>query len=183
MSNDLTGTPHLWILDSVGILSETPVWISKIIYIPTTAADDLLFKEWNENTTVATGTKSGETAVSIASSSVLTVTGKLPSTIADGHVFEITATDGDTTNLGKRVVESNAGNDNSITIQEDNWQDESGKTYSWQTFATVNSIVLKAGASDASPIHVDFGVKGRRFPNLTLETIDHGYAYVYLLIS
>lgn len=43
------------------------------------------------------------------------------------------------------------------------------------------AIVLKAGASDASPIHIDFGPQGRRFAGLTVDTIDGGTLYLYLL--
>jgi len=44
------------------------------------------------------------------------------------------------------------------------------------------AIVLKAGASDASPIHVDFGEKGRKLPSLKVKTIDGGTAYIYFRI-
>ncbi|MCK4829687.1 hypothetical protein KA005_78915 [bacterium] len=44
------------------------------------------------------------------------------------------------------------------------------------------AIVLKAGASDVSPIHVDFGEKGRALPSLKVNTIDGGTAYIYFRI-
>ena len=50
----------------------------------------------------------------------------------------------------------------------------------FQTGGSVNAIVLKAGASDASPIHVDFGEKGKRVAGIKCSTIDGGTAYVYL---
>jgi len=176
MANDLTGSPHLWILDSVGILSETPVWIERIVYIPAAAGNDLVFKQW-EGGEVANGTKDAKTGT-IATNNTLTSTGNLPSDIADGHIFEIWKSSGAAANKAKRVVET-AGDNNAVVIQEDDWTDETA-IYSWRTFATVNAIVLKAGASDASPIHFYFTEKGREFPNLTLETISGGTAYVYL---
>lgn len=179
MSNDLTGTPHLWILDEPGILSERPIIISKIIYIPDAADDDVLFKEWDESTTVAAGSLSGKVG-NISSTSTFTSTGNIPSTIADGHIFEITSSTGTSDNYGKKLVET-AGDNNDVVIHEDDWTNEAtSETYSWRTFATVSSIVLKAGASDASPIHLPFEGNGRIFPNLTLETIDAGTVYVYL---
>ncbi len=182
MSNDLTGTPHLWRLDEPGILSEKPIIISRIIYIPSAADDDVLFKEWDENTTVAAGSLSGKVG-NISSTSTFTSNGNIPSTIADGHIFEITSSTGTSDNYGKKLVET-AGDTNAVVIHEDDWTNETSSfVYSWQTFATVNSIILKAGASDASPIHFPFGDKGRWFPNLTLETIDGGDVYVYMLIS
>ena len=181
MSNDLTGTPHLWILDEPGILSEKPIIISKIIYIPSAADNDVLFKEWDENTTVAAGSLSGKTGT-IGGVGTFTSTGNLPGTIADGHIFEIISSTGTSDNYGKKLVET-AGDNNDVVIWEDDWTTEGPFVYSWRTFATVSSIVLKAGASDASPIHFPFGDKGRWFPNLVLETISAGTVYVYLLIS
>ncbi len=40
-------------------------------------------------------------------------------------------------------------------------------------------IVLKAGASDASPINIDWP-NGKRVPGMYMNTIDGGTAYVYL---
>ncbi len=45
MANDLTSTPHLWIVTDPAVLSETPVIISRIIYIPGATDNDLLFRE------------------------------------------------------------------------------------------------------------------------------------------
>ena len=40
-------------------------------------------------------------------------------------------------------------------------------------------IVLKAGASDASPINIDWP-EGKHVPGMYMSTIDGGTAYVYL---
>jgi len=179
MSNDLTGTPHLWILDEPGILAERPIIISKIIYIPDAAGNDVLFKEWDENTTVAAGSLSGKVG-NISSTSTFTSAGNIPSTIEDGFIFEITSSTGTSDNHVKKLVET-AGSGDAVVIHEDDWTNEAtSETYSWKTFATVKSIVLKAGASDASPIHLPFEGNGRIFQNLTLETISAGTVYVYL---
>ena len=58
---------------------------------------------------------------------------------------------------------------------------ESSKVCSWKTYTSRNAVVLKAGASDASPITVDYGLQGKAFENLILETIDGGTLYLYLL--
>jgi hypothetical protein len=47
--------------------------------------------------------------------------------------------------------------------------------------ANENAIVLKAGASDASPIHLDFSPRGRKVRDLECLLIDGGTAYVYLM--
>ena len=178
MSNDLTSTPLLWVVDSPGILSETPVYITKIYYLPGTQAHTLIFKQWNENSTVAAGSLNGKEGT-ITSAKTLTSTGNLPSSIADGHIFEITYSNGDQDNLGKKLVEA-AGNGNAITITEDDWENEASIMYNWRTFATVPAAYLIANSGNTDAVELDFGYKGRRFPNLTLETIGSGSAYIYL---
>ena len=100
--------------------------------------------------------------------------------MADGHIFHIKGSNGAAANIGRRVVEA-AGDNNAMTIIEDNWTNEASKVYQWTTYDTSTSVVLKAGAADASAITVYFGDKGRRFPNLMCETIDGGTLYFYML--
>ena len=40
------------------------------------------------------------------------------------------------------------------------------------------AITLKAGAADASPVHISFP-HGRRMPDVKVGTIDAGTAYIY----
>jgi len=44
----------------------------------------------------------------------------------------------------------------------------------------VNAIILKAGASDATPVQISFGEDGRYLNGLKIGTIDGGTAYIYL---
>ena len=44
------------------------------------------------------------------------------------------------------------------------------------------AIQLKAGVTDASPVHISFAPNGRRLPNLKCNTIDGGTAHVYIRI-
>lgn len=183
MSNDLTSTPHLWVLTEPGILTEEMVVISKILFIPVAAGNDLIFKQWNESSTVALGTRSNTSAtISGVGTITATTTTHLPSAIADGHIFEIYVSGGTSDNYGKKLVET-AGDNDDVVIHEDDWTTEGPFNYCWRTFATTSAITMKAGAGDASPIQVDFGPNGRIFPNLTLETISAGTAYVYLRIT
>jgi len=180
MSNDTTSTPLLWSLDTAGFLHYGPVYISRIIYIPSAADDDLVFKTWDENSgdVVSAGTKYLKTGT-ITSTNTLTSTGNLPSGIADSYIFRITASTGAAANIGRHVVET-AGTDDAVVIHGDDWTNEASKVYSWTTYTTSNAIVLKAGNSDASPIQVDWTANPLRLDNITLETIDGGTAYVYL---
>ena len=42
------------------------------------------------------------------------------------------------------------------------------------------AIVLKLGASDASPVRLPMEEGGRKFDGLKIQTIDSGTAYIYL---
>lgn len=44
------------------------------------------------------------------------------------------------------------------------------------------AIVLKAGASDTSPVHLPMEDGGRKLPSLKIGTIDGGTAYIYFRI-
>jgi len=47
--------------------------------------------------------------------------------------------------------------------------------------ASEDAVVLKAGASDASPVHKSFRPQGKTINNLTCTTLSAGTAYVYLM--
>jgi len=170
MANDTTSTPKLWVLDTAGLLlTSRPVCIQKIIYFPNAAADTFTMKQWDESTKLAAGTANSKSG-SITSTDTLTSTSNLPSTIEDGFIFEILGSTGTSDNWGKQLVKT-AGDANAVVVWNDPWTDEGPFYYAWQTFTTVEALTLRAGASDASPIHLDFGPSGKWFPNLTLETI------------
>ena len=50
----------------------------------------------------------------------------------------------------------------------------------FQTDDSEVAFVLKAGATDASPVQLDFTGDERSIPGLKITTIDGGTAYVYL---
>ena len=180
MANDSTSTPLLWVLDTVGFLYTGVVYLSKIVFIPNAASDDVLFNTWDENTAnlVADGYRSLITGT-ITSTDTLTVAGtNLPAAIADGYIFNVTASTGTALNLGRRVVKT-AGTNTAVVIHNDEWTDEGPFVYTWETYKATTAIVLKAGATDASPIQIDFGPKARRIENLSLETLTGGTLYVY----
>lgn len=186
MANDFATTPNLWILDTAGGFYSGIVYISKILFIPNAANDDVLFNTWDESKLVTAGYTAsavGNTGT-ITSNSIMTSTGNLTSAVADGYIFRILSSDGAAANIDRHVVQT-AGNDNAITVhhEQDSWTNEANKIYQWETYAAIPAIVLKAGAGDASPIQIDYGPRGRRFHNLSLETIDGGTVYVHMHTS
>ena len=178
MANDLTSTPNLYVIDSRGIIRTRPVCVSHMIYVPSAAADDITLYQWDENAPVSAGTKTSK-AGAISATKTLTSTGNLSSAVAAGYIFHIRGSSGDQDNLGRKLVEV-AGDDNAITITEDDWTNEDPIYYDWTTYPSTTAYILKAGASDASPIHKDFGERGRWFPNLACHVIDGGQLYIYI---
>jgi len=181
MANSTSGD-GLWSLDTVGLISETPILVRKIIYIPSAAADDVLIKTYTTSE-VSTGGYSNISGITSnpdgTSCRLVVASAYLPAAVADSYVWEMTATSGDQDNKGKYLVKT-AGNN----TQADFWgQFDTAETKlcSWKTYTSRSALVLKAGASDASPIHVDFGPQGKAFENFILETIDGGTVHVYLL--
>ncbi len=177
MANDLTSTPNLWILDTPGMLSPTPVWVRKIIFFPNAADDDVQFRQWFPDSTLAAGTKSQKTGT-ITSTNTLTSAGNLPSTVVDGSVFRIITSDGVVANHDYHVVET-AGDTNAVVVHDDDWTNEATVVYNWTTYLTVPAMTYKAGNSDTSAIR-DTWYPAKRFPNLTLEILDGGSLHVYL---
>ena len=94
MANSYKTTTNLWVVDEIGLLNVRGVTVERVVYFPSTAGDDLILTDKNDN----------------------------------------------------------------------------------------EAIVLKAGASDISGVHLSFGdVAGRKMPSLKVGTIDGGTAYIYLI--
>lgn len=177
MSNDLTSTPNLWILDTPGMLSASMVYIRKIIFFPGAIDDDLQFRQWDLEVPLAAGSKNQKSG-KIETSNTITITGHLPTTIVDGSVFRIVASNGDQDNIGYHVVET-AGDTNAVVVHDDDWDNEASIVYDWETYLTHPAMFYKAGNSDTSPIR-DVWYPAKLFPNLTLEIIDGGTVHVYI---
>jgi hypothetical protein len=176
MSNALTG--RLWVCDSVGILTHSNLTIQRVVFFPGAAAQVLQLNSYDSlSHATAANCKTGQTGT-ITGTTTLTSTGNLPSTIRDGDVFEIYDSSGAAANKSKWLV-ATAGDGNAVVTA--GLTNEASKVYNWRTYPYNIELYLRAGASDASPVTIDFGYRGRRFPNLILETIGGGAAHIYIL--
>jgi hypothetical protein len=180
---------RVWTLDSVGILTNSPVRCQKVIWYPTFVSQILLFNEYKDtsNDKVAAGSKN-YTVGAITSGTTFTSAGNLPATIQAGYIFKLidstnhtTGAAGTAANLLIPELVTTAGTGDAIVCSGAGWTNETGCYYSWITLPSLVAITMKAGASDISPVHLDFGPYGRRFENLILQTIDGGTAYFYLM--
>lgn len=186
MANSTTG--KIWVCDTVGIVKSTPVWIKKIVLYPNAAADLAVLNYWNPEATIAAGTGtimglSGTVTGTITSTTTLTMSAGtyLPSTIADGTVFELTEGTGTSDNLRRPVLVTTAGNNTVVVSSDAVWTNESTKSYSWKTYQNYLFAKLLTAATEKQMIQMDF-CHPFRIPNLILETISSS-AVVYVYIA
>ena len=179
MSNDLT-SGRVWVVDTVGIVTERAIYLRRIVMIPNAANDAANFVYWKgTDDTVSAGTLFNKTGT-ITSNSTLTSTGNLPSDVAAGYIFEITKSSGAAANVDKHLI-ATAGDTNAVIVTLADWTNEASKVYDWRTIKTYQAPYIKAGASDASPVTLDFGPECMRFPNLVLQSLStSAKLYLYL---
>jgi hypothetical protein len=173
MANSTTG--KILVLDTVGIVSKTPVWIKKIVLYPNAAADLAVLNYWNPEALVASGSNTTfGTAYTgtITSTTTLTISGGTLATsaIADGTVFELTEGTGTADNLKRPVLVTTAGNNTVVVSTDAVWTNESTKQYTWKTYQNYLFAKLLTPATEKQMIQMDFA-HPFRLPNLILETV------------
>jgi len=171
MANILTGNPY--VIDSKGIICSRHVLIDALVYVPAAAGNAIVLSSWDEAKPILHVLNGAGT---ISGTNLLTTT-DLITAGATGDVVRIIASNGAAANIGRRQIEAIGSND-TITIEEDNWTNESTKTYTLEIYDPKLCTQLQAGATDASP--VVFIPKHRlRVPNLLVTSITAGTAYLY----
>lgn len=189
MANSTYG--RVWTVDTIGIITRSEVRVKKIMLVPNAAADAATFYYWDESDTITTGVgEHGGVNGTITGNNTLTMDSGtlLPSTITDGSIFEIVASNGSTDNVGKPMVVKTAGNNTVVVIHKipaaDQWTNEADKHYSWKTYQNRLAFNLVSQETTKLPLILDFGPEGFLFPNLTLETItSEGSTKVYIYID
>ena len=190
---NITTDKKLWYVDSVGILSREPVWISAVTFYPSAVAQVALFHYWMPNVVEATSSTIFGTATTgtISGNDTLTMSGGtyLPSSIADGDFFAITFSNGSTANYYNKADKSElvglvktAGNNTVIVIHDDLWTDEAGKLYTWKVYTGFKALALRQPdlADTEESKHIIFP-GGLRLPNLACEDITaSGYCLIYM---
>lgn len=186
MANSTYG--RVWIADTIGIITRKGIRITKIMLVPNTHTDSATFYYWDTADVIATGV-SDSNAINgdITGNDTLTLDGgtRLPSTITDGSIFEIVASNGSTNNVGKPMLVQTAGNNLAVAIHKipdaDKWTNETDKFYSWKTYQNRLAFNLVSLETKKEPLILDFGPRGYWFPNLALETISSaGNTKVYI---
>ena len=182
MSNSLTG--RLWTVDTIGLLSNSPVCIQRVVFRPAAASQILQLGSYSGSGNCLAANSKDKSLGTITSTTTLTANtaSDTPATMAVGDVFQIYASTGAAANLTKSMI-TTAGNPSTgvLVCAGAGWTNESSKYYSWVVYPGVKEIYLVGGASDASGVTLDFGPNGRWLPNLTLVTLGGGAVDLYLL--
>lgn len=173
-------TNNLYTLDTVGIISETPLWISKIIFLPSAISQIVQLNSWKGLGACLAANGKVNTTGTITATTTLTSTGNMPATIAIGDVFEIYGSTGAAANLNTRNLVTTAGDTNAVVCAQAGWTNEASKSYSWRTYPGVKEIYFTAGPSDTSPVLEDWHAKPKFFLNLSLVTLGGGTLLIHL---
>ena len=183
MANSVEG--NVWVLDTVGIITEKAIDIRKIVLYPNAAGDAALLNYFNPGklVTLGCGTIIG-TAVTgtITGTNTLTMSAGtyLPAAIADGYVFELTGGGGLAANQNVKTLVATAGNNTVVVAQGAPWTNEAAQTYSWNTYYTYPLFPLLSPATERQIFQMDFPIPFHA-QNLILETISaNAKVYVYL---
>jgi len=174
MANSTYG--KVWTVDTIGIITREPITIQTVVFFPNTAADTATLYYWDESDTISAGCGSApDIDGDITGNNTLTLDSgsKLPSTITDGSIFEITRSNGDQDNIGKPMVIKTAGDNTAVVIHKipaaDKWDNETNVRYAWKTYQ--NRLALRLISSAQKDQVVIPFPSGLKLPNLTLETI------------
>ena len=170
-------------LDTVGIVTNGPIWVRKIVYHPASAGQVAVLNFYDTSSPRSTGTKYSTPAVITSTTTITAGAGLLPNTILDGDVFEITGSNGAAANVNVRALVTTAGSGTAVVCSGAGWTNEGNPvvvTYNWTTYPQCTLATLTSQATTLVQCELDFGHKGIRFPNMILETIPGGAVHVYV---
>jgi hypothetical protein len=165
----------VWTLDTVGIISLTPVAIARIDFIPAADGNTVLINS-HARYSVISGTRKDNVVGTVSGTNTLTSAGNFTADIDDGDILEIIASNGSTNNIGQKLVTGDATTD-AVTIA--GLTDESTKIYTYQAYKATREFYVVA---DGTGIHnLWAGEDGIKYlPSFLLETLTAGTLVVYL---
>jgi len=172
MANVLTR--NIWNLDSLGILSTTPVLVKAICFYPNAQADAFELKWWDEDSTTL---NSGVITYTITTSTDDTITASggtpLPSTWLDGNVIKCLSTTGSDTGVIGLI--KTAGNNTVVVVHYSPFTTEAAKVGSFACYPSYTAFKGKASKAADTETSMWFpfpGERGFEFRNLALDDLD-----------
>lgn len=170
MSNSLVG--NVWHVDTVGVLTSKPVWVTKVVLFPNANTDAALFNYANVGSAKSDYINSGPTSgtATVTGTNTITATGLFPATdVAVGDFLHVANT-ASGNNIGDHIVITRSSNDAIVTAG--GLTNEASVQYLWTIYNGYRAFYLKGNASTVAPVELSLGdVKGQWFPNLALYTL------------
>ena len=172
MSN-ITNPYRTWKLDTVGIISKTPVRIRRITYLPGSSGDQVVFYEWFVSDTPTSAVINATMAT--VTGQTMTSTGNFTqATINPGQIIQITKTSS-ANNEDTFLITTNADANTIVVASAQNPTEEEGYTYNWNVFEAREAIRYMSVGSDQIEVVAEFDEHaGRFFQNLALVTLSGG---------
>lgn len=180
MANILTG--RVWTVDTGAvILSHTPVAISKIVFWPNATGDIFQLNSYSRYSVIS-GSRVDNFTGTIAATNTLTATTTVISTsIKDGDIVEILASNGAAANIGRFLCTADATT--TVITCAGQLTNEASKQYSLQAYKANREFYQKCGGTGGVqvPIQLDFNPSPRICPSLIMETLPaSGVVTIYL---
>jgi hypothetical protein len=173
MGNDITRNPIY--VDTVGVVATKPLWIKKIVLVPTATTATAVLKYWEEDEESVRTTKRSQ-AVAVTGTNNIESTGNFTATTEAVATDAIKIFEADeSANVGTWEIAS-VSTPNSITVSPAITNDASG-TYSWKVYASYPFASLNNATFP--PCQMDFA-KPVKVPNLMVTTLTTGTLYIYL---
>ena len=169
MANVLTR--NIWNLDSLGILSTTPVLVKAICFYPNAQADAFELKWWDEDSTTL---NSGVITYTITTSTDDTITASggtpLPSTWLDGNVIKCLSTTGSDTGVTGLI--KTAGTNTVVVTHLSPFTAEASKVGTFACYPSYSAFKGKQPFdTNELSMFFSFGGDGFWFHNLALDSM------------
>jgi len=165
---------NVWSLDTIGIVSETPVWVKGIMYYPNAVDGEFTLKSWDTGSTTL---NSGVITYTITTSTDDTITASggtpLPSTWLDGNIIKCLSTTGSDTGVSGLI--KTAGNNTVVVVHYSPFTTEAAKVGSFACYPSYTAFKGKASKAADTETSMWFpfpGERGFEFRNLALDDLD-----------
>ena len=177
MAGNIITTNPIYI-DTLGVVMTSPIWIKKIVLVPSSHSDAATLKYWVENDGVARVNKQGQT-VGVSGTNTITSTGNFVAAAAVAtdaiHIYgaDLAA------NIGTWEI-TTVSSDDAIVVAPAITNDTTG-VYSWKTYASYPLATMKSQATSLLNYELNFSGKGLYVPNLMVTALStSALLYIYL---
>ena len=180
MANSILHSP--WVLDTAGIISNSPVCISKLVFYPNAVSNAVQIYSYEAGVAEATGSAT----VTVTSTAIVTDDAGAAFTTAYGvgDVFEVVNSTGAAGNLGKWMI-GTAGDNAHFHVLPATLTNEANKLWNYNLYTGYLSAEIMAGVltGDTEPRERDYtsyAGGGLWVPNFLLKSITAGTLYVFV---